>query len=86
VSILRAQRGPHGGYELICECCNTSIGDILRDMRLHDMNELQVLNCSVLLQNIVAPAMAEAEQAFGAAVSTLSLDGLLHRGFRPLLW
>lgn len=76
--ILRGIRGPRGGYELARDTSQVSADDILRaagtvedaeDKRPH----------SKLLDDIVQPALAQAEQAFSTALARIKIDDMVRR-------
>jgi Rrf2 family protein len=73
--ILRGIRGPRGGYELARDRRRVTANDILRAAgTVDEADEVQV--GSDLLTKIVLPAMANAEQEFGIALSRISLEDL----------
>src|SRR4051812_47732191 len=77
-SIFNSLRGPRGGYELARERKRISVADILRaagsvDDEDNDAPGLRILELAVL------PALAEAERAFVAALTRLTLDDLARR-------
>jgi Rrf2 family transcriptional regulator, iron-sulfur cluster assembly transcription factor len=74
--ILRGIRGPRGGYELARDRRRVTANDILRAAgTVDEADEVQV--GSDLLTKIVLPAMANAEQEFGIALSRISLEDLV---------
>jgi len=72
--ILRGIRGPHGGYELAGEGSNITAEVILRAAT--DPNESAAVPESVLVNDVVGPALAEAERVFSAALSRINIDDL----------
>jgi Rrf2 family transcriptional regulator, iron-sulfur cluster assembly transcription factor len=73
--ILKGIRGPRGGYELARDRRRVTANDILRAAgTVDEADEVQV--GSDLLIKIVLPAMANAEQEFGIALSRISLEDL----------
>jgi Rrf2 family protein len=73
--ILKGIRGPRGGYELARDRRRVTANDILRVAgTVDEADEVQV--GSDLLIKIVLPAMANAEQEFGIALSRISLEDL----------
>jgi len=75
--IFNGVRGPRGGYELARERKRISVADILRAAGgVDDGVEMPV---SRLLEQAVLPALADAEHAFAAALSRLSLDDIVRR-------
>jgi Rrf2 family iron-sulfur cluster assembly transcriptional regulator len=76
--ILRGVRGPHGGYALGREQRRIGLDDILRAAaNIRDREEMAI--ASPLIAEIVAPAVAEAEQAFSNALSRINVDDLARR-------
>jgi Rrf2 family protein len=74
--ILRGVRGPHGGYELAREDRRISAEDILR--AAEDAEDLPV-SSSALANNIVKPALVEAERAFSSALGRISIEDMAKR-------
>src|ERR1700690_619751 len=62
--ILRGVRGPHGGYELARDRGHVSAEDILRAVNSTDDDEHPLLPNSALANDVVKPALAEAERTF----------------------
>jgi len=82
--ILRGVRGPRGGYELAREQRRISTVDILRAAgTVEDPGDMPVTG-SALLNEVVAPALAQAEQSFAAALGRISVEDLVRSadGFR----
>jgi Rrf2 family protein len=77
--ILKGIRGPHGGYELAREAKRISAEDIVRAAGRIDDEENPPLPGSVLLTDVVRPALAEAERIFSAALARISIDDVAHR-------
>jgi Rrf2 family iron-sulfur cluster assembly transcriptional regulator len=76
--ILKGIRGPRGGYELGRESQRVTANDILRAAgSVEDTNEEPVN--SELLNKVVLPALATAEQEFGVALSRINLDDMVGR-------
>jgi Rrf2 family iron-sulfur cluster assembly transcriptional regulator len=76
--ILKGIRGPRGGYELGRESQRVTANDILRAAgSVEDPNEEPVN--SELLNKVVLPALATAEQEFGVALSRINLDDMVGR-------
>jgi Rrf2 family transcriptional regulator, iron-sulfur cluster assembly transcription factor len=76
--ILKGIRGPRGGYELGRESQRVTANDILRAAgSVEDPNEEPV--DSELLNKVVLPALATAEQEFGVALSRINLDDMVGR-------
>lgn len=72
--ILRGIRGPHGGYELARDARRISADDIVRAAgRVEDERD-PPLPASALLNDVVRPALSEAERIFSAALARISVD------------
>jgi Rrf2 family protein len=78
VGILKGIRGPHGGYELARERRRISADDILRAAGTIEDDD-NANTGSALLNQVVIPAIGQAERAFSAALSRTSLDDLVRR-------
>ena len=72
--IFHGIRGPRGGYELARERRRISVADILRAAGNADDGDGG--KNSRLLDQVVMPALAEAERAFTAALAQLSIEDL----------
>lgn len=77
--ILRGMRGPHGGYEVAREHRRISADDILRAANSVDDNEDPPLPHSPLVNDVVRPALAEAERVFSTALSRISVEDMAKR-------
>ncbi len=77
--ILRGLRGPHGGYELAREHNRISVEDILRAAASTEDGGDIVLPSSVLVTDVVQPALNEAERVFAAALSRINLEDMAKR-------
>ena len=73
--ILRGIRGPRGGYELARDRRRVTANDILRAAGTVDEGDPTHVG-SDLLNKIVLPAMANAEQQFGIALARISLEDM----------
>jgi Rrf2 family iron-sulfur cluster assembly transcriptional regulator len=73
--ILEGIRGPRGGYELARDRRRVTANDILRAAGTVDEAD-ELHDGSDLLTKIVLPAMANAEEQFGIALSRISLEDL----------
>src|SRR4051812_46880605 len=72
--IFHGIRGPRGGYELARERRRISLADILRAAgNDHDGEEGK---SSRILDDIVMPALADAERTFTTALARLSIEDL----------
>jgi len=74
--ILRGVRGPRGGYQLAKEQTRISANDILRAAGTVDANDRSTPGGSPLLNQVVVPALAQAEKAFGASLARISVAEL----------
>jgi Rrf2 family protein len=72
--ILRGIRGPRGGYELAREQHRITADDILRAAGTADEIDGAALAESLLLNNVVMPALGAAESAFSGASARRGLD------------
>jgi Rrf2 family protein len=75
--IFNGVRGPRGGYELARERQRISIADVLRVAGNDD--EASGAKGSRILDEVVLPALADAERRFAAALGQLSIDDLARR-------
>ena len=80
--ILRGVRGPRGGYALAREPANVTANDILRAAGTVESEE-EAQSGSTLVDKIVLPALATAEQEFGVALARINVEDLL-RGAQTL--
>jgi Rrf2 family protein len=77
--IFHGIRGPRGGYELARERRRITVADILRAAgTVHDADS-EGSRDSRILQEVVLPAIANAERAFTLALAQLSVEDLVHR-------
>ena len=77
--ILRGMRGPHGGYAIASEHRRISADDILRAANSVDDSEDPPLPNSPLVNDVVRPALAEAERVFSTALSRISIEDMVKR-------
>src|SRR5262245_50793185 len=70
--ILKGTHGPHGGYDLAREGRHITADDILRIVGTIKNNNEPPLPRSMLLKQVVLPAMKQAEQAFSKALADIS--------------
>ena len=75
--IFHGIRGPRGGYELARERRRIAVADILRVAG--DDEGVGSAKGSRILDEIVLPALIEAERAFTAALAQLSVEDLARR-------
>ena len=74
--VLKGTRGPRGGYALGRERRRITASDILRAV---DAADDEGSTTSSLLDQVVKPAMAQAEKAFAAALSRITIEDLARR-------
>ena len=77
--IFHGIRGPRGGYELARERRRITVADILRAAGTVDEAEASPAMGSRILQDVVLPAVSDAESAFTAALAQLSVEDLARR-------
>jgi Rrf2 family protein len=77
VGILRGVRGPHGGYALARESRRINADDILRAADTTEDEGDPPLPNSPLVNDVVRPALAEAQRVFSAALSRISLEDMV---------
>ena len=76
--ILRGVRGPHGGYELARERRRISAEDILRAASTADDDDPPLPN-SALVNDVVKPALVEAERTFSSVLGRISVEDMAKR-------
>ncbi len=79
--ILKGIRGPHGGYELARERKRITAEDILR--AASRVEEEPPLPSSMLVNDVVRPALAEAERTFSAALARINIEDIARRAESP---
>ena len=72
--ILKGVRGPRGGYELARERRRISVAEIARVAEATGADN--AAHIPPLVDKVVQPAVASAEQAFEVALSAVSIDEL----------
>ena len=77
--ILKGIRGPRGGYELARERRRITADDILRAASTIEDDGNPGRSGSALLNEVVRPAMAQAEKAFSTALSRINVEDLVRR-------
>jgi len=77
--ILRGVRGPRGGYEIAREHRRISADDILRAANAVDDASDPPLPNSTLLNDVVRPALAEAERTLAAVLARISVEDMVKR-------
>ena len=73
--ILKGVRGPHGGYALAREHKRITAEDILRAAGSSD-DSATPLPVSSLVNDVVVPALVEAERSFSAALRRITVEDL----------
>ena len=73
--ILKGVRGPHGGYELAREQKRITAEDVLRAAGSGD-DDAMPLPVSSLVNDVVRPALVEAERSFSAALRRITVEDL----------
>src|SRR6202047_1910408 len=73
--ILKGIRGPRGGYELARDRRRVTANDILRAAGTVEDNDMAHAG-SELLNKVVLPALANAEQEFGVALARINIEDL----------
>jgi Rrf2 family protein len=76
--ILRGISGPHGGYQLARDRRRITADEILRAARGMENPEEAAADSS-LLNNVVVPAVAQAERAFAVALGRINVEDLARR-------
>jgi Rrf2 family iron-sulfur cluster assembly transcriptional regulator len=76
--ILRGIRGPRGGYELARERKKITADDILRAAGTIE-EDGGLRSGSALLNEVVRPAVAQAEKTFSTALSRINVEDLVRR-------
>jgi Rrf2 family protein len=74
--ILRGIRGPRGGYELAREHAQINAADILRAATSAEEAGEPPLPISKLVNEVVRPALTEAEQTFSVALSRINVEAM----------
>lgn len=78
--ILKGIRGPRGGYELARERKRITAEDILRAASKVEEPGEPPLPASTLVNQVVLPALAQAEAAFSAALGRINIEDMAARG------
>ena len=80
MGILRGIRGPRGGYERARERRRITADDILRAAgTIEEAGDPPATAGSALLNDVVIPAVGQAERAFSVALSRINLDELVRK-------
>ncbi|MDP2411217.1 MAG: Rrf2 family transcriptional regulator [Pseudolabrys sp.] len=77
--ILKGIRGPHGGYELAREQKLITAEDILRSAGSAEEADEVPLPASMLVTDVVRPALVEAERTFSAALGRINVEDMIMR-------
>jgi Rrf2 family protein len=77
--ILRGVRGPRGGYELGRNTDRITANEILRAAGTVEDSDVSRMPGSPIVGDVVLPALAQAERAFAAALSTIHLNELVKK-------
>jgi Rrf2 family protein len=77
--VLNGVRGPRGGYELARERRRITVNDILKAAGSVENHIGQAMPGSSLLKDVVMPAVAQAEKAYVAALSRITIEDLARR-------
>ena len=77
--IFHGIRGPRGGYKLAREQRRITVADILRAAGTVDEDASNRAKGSRILNEIVLPAVSDAERAFTAALAQLNIEDLTRR-------
>ncbi len=77
--ILKGIRGPHGGYELGRDRNRITADDILRAAVTVADGEDLALPDSLLLNEVVRPALVETERTFSVALGRINIDDMVKR-------
>lgn len=84
--ILRGVRGPRGGYELARNESDIAADEILRAAGTVEEHSEEAVADSVLLANVVMPALARAEEKLSEALARITvadLAKLANKGSKP---
>ena len=76
--VLRGIRGPHGGYELGRERKRISAEDIVRAAG-ETQDGPDAGPALALIEEVVRPALADAERAFSTALARVSIEDIARR-------
>jgi Rrf2 family iron-sulfur cluster assembly transcriptional regulator len=75
--IFHGVRGPRGGYALAREQKRISVADVLR--AAGTVEDDDAVPSSRILDDVVLPAMADAERIFALSLAELSIEDLMRR-------
>ena len=77
--ILKGIRGPHGGYALAREGKRITAEDILRRQTTRRRTAIRHCRHRRCSSDVVRPALAEAERAFGIALARISIEDMVRQ-------
>ena len=77
--ILKGIRGPHGGYELAREHRQITAADILRAATSVEEAGDPPLPASALVNQVVRPALVEAERTFSVVLDRITVEDMTRR-------
>ena len=77
--IFHGVRGPRGGYQLSRERRRISVADVLRAADTVTDGDDTAMPKSRMLDNVVLPAIADAEKSFTALLARLTIEDLARR-------
>jgi DNA-binding IscR family transcriptional regulator len=77
--ILKGVRGPRGGYELARERRRITVDDILKAASTGEDDDDTMRSGSSLLEQVVTPAVAQAEKVFVGALNRITIEELARR-------
>lgn len=75
--VLRGVRGPGGGYEIARDRREITADEIVRIVEADGPIHETAKAVSPLILNVVIPTVAQAEQAFSAVLTKISIDDLV---------
>ena len=79
MGILKGIRGPRGGYELARERKRITADEILRAAGTIEDGTGSTVADSMVLNQVVIPAMSQAEKTFAAALGRINLEDLVRK-------
>jgi Rrf2 family protein len=77
--VLKGVRGPRGGYELARERRRITVDEIIKAAGKIDEADDDRLPRSIMLRQVVIPAIGQAEKGFVAALGRITIDDLARR-------
>ena len=75
--ILRSVRGPNGGYQIARDRREISADDVIRVAETSESGSSTAKMVTPILANVIIPVFAQAEQAFSAVLTKISIDDLV---------